>query len=75
MPEGPFRLAALSGAPIVPIFAHRRGYYRYELAIEAPIWLPRQASPGELQEAAASAARTMQAFISRHPTEWFHFKN
>lgn len=75
MPEGPFRLAALSGAPIVPIFAHRRGYFRYELAIEAPIWLPRQASAGELQAAAATAARTMQAFISRHPTEWFHFNN
>ena len=75
VPEGPFRLAALSGAPIVPIFAHRRGYFSYELVIEAPIWLPRKASTTELKAAAASAARTMQAFISRHPTEWFHFKN
>ena len=75
MPEGPFRLAALSGAPIVPIFAHRLGYYRYEFSIEAPIWVNRQATPRELQAAAASAAQAMQSFISRHPTEWFHFAN
>jgi lauroyl/myristoyl acyltransferase len=75
MPEGPFRLAALSGAPIVPIFAHRLGYFRYEFSIEAPIWVDRQASHAELETAAASAARAMQSFISRHPTEWFHFAN
>ena len=73
MPEGPFRLAALSGAPIVPIFAHRSGYFRYEFSIEAPIWVSRRATTAELQAAAASAASTMQAFILRHPTEWFHF--
>ena len=75
VPEGPFRLAALSGAPIVPIFAHRLGYFRYEFSIEAPIRVSRQASPGELQQAAAGAALAMQSFISRHPTEWFHFAN
>ena len=75
VPEGPFRLAALSGAPIVPIFAHRVGYFRYEFSVEEPIWVRRQATPGELREAAASAAQTMQSFISRHPTEWFHFHN
>ena len=75
MPEGPFRLAALSGAPIVPIFAHRLGYFRYEFSIEAPIWVSRQATHAELQTAAAGAAQAMQSFISRHPTEWFHFAN
>ena len=75
LPEGPFRLAALSGAPIVPIFAHRAGYFQYEFSVEAPIWVPRQPSPLELQAAAASAAENMQSFISRHPTEWFHFAN
>jgi lauroyl/myristoyl acyltransferase len=75
MPEGPFRLAALSGAPIVPIFAHRLGYFRYEFSIEEPIWVSRQATPAELQSAAAIAAKAMQSFISRHPTEWFHFAN
>ncbi|HEY1535815.1 MAG TPA: lysophospholipid acyltransferase family protein [Polyangiaceae bacterium] len=75
MPEGPFRLAALSGAPIVPIFAHRAGYFRYELAVAAPIRVNRKATPSELQAAAVSAASSMQSFISRHPTEWFHFAN
>ena len=75
LPEGPFRLAALSGAPIVPIFAHRVGYFRYEFSIEEPIWIGRAASQPELAAAAAAAARSMQAFITRHPTEWFHFAN
>jgi len=75
MPEGPFRLAALSGAPIVPIFAHRVGYFSYEFSIEPPIWVERGARHAELQAAAASAARSMQSFIARHPTEWFHFAN
>ncbi|MEO6601513.1 MAG: lysophospholipid acyltransferase family protein [Polyangiaceae bacterium] len=73
VPEGPFRLAALSGAPIVPIFAHRRGYFRYDFSIAPQISVPRHATRLELQVAAASAASTMQSFISRHPTEWFHF--
>jgi len=75
MPEGPFRLAALSGAPIVPIFAHRLGYFRYQFSVASPIWVSRRATAKELNTAAASAASTMQAFISRHPTEWFHFAN
>jgi len=75
MPEGPFRLAALSGAPIVPIFAHRAGYFRYELSVVAPIRVQRSASAADLQAAATSAAESMQSFISRHPTEWFHFAN
>lgn len=73
MPEGPFRLAALSGAPIVPIFAHRIGFFHYQFAVEAPIWLSRHAPLAELQAAASRAALTMQSFISNHPTEWFHF--
>jgi KDO2-lipid IV(A) lauroyltransferase len=75
IPEGPFRLAALSGAPIVPIFAHRAGYFRYEFSVEAPIWVERAATPHDLLVAASAATRSMQAFISRHPTEWFHFAN
>jgi lauroyl/myristoyl acyltransferase len=65
----------LSGAPIVPIFAHRVGFFRYEFSVAAPIWVKRKASPPELQAAAAAAAANMQSFISRHPTEWFHFVN
>jgi KDO2-lipid IV(A) lauroyltransferase len=75
LPEGPFRLAALSGAPILPIFAHRAGYYRYEFSVEAPILVPRAASAPELGMAAAAAARCIESFILRHPTEWFHFAN
>lgn len=75
VPEGPFRLAALSGAPVVPIFAHRLGYFHYEFSVEAPIWVSRQAPRLELEAAAKDAAVAMQRFIASHPTEWFHFAN
>ena len=75
MPEGPFRLAALSGAPVVPIFAHRLGFFHYQFEIEAPFWLSRHATVPELRAAASRAALSMQSFITNHPTEWFHFAN
>jgi lauroyl/myristoyl acyltransferase len=73
VPEGPFRLAALAQAPILPIFAHRQGYFAYEFAVSETIRLPRRATSTELVRAAARAALAMQGFIARHPTEWFHF--
>lgn len=73
LPEGPFRLAALAQAPIIPIFAHRAGYFAYEFAVSDPIRLPRRATTAELEEAALRAAGAMQGFIARYPTEWFHF--
>lgn len=73
LPEGPFRLAALAGVPILPIFAHRTGYFSYEFAVSDPIRLPRRATNAELEQAALRAASAMQGFIARYPTEWFHF--
>jgi KDO2-lipid IV(A) lauroyltransferase len=74
VPEGPFRIAALAGAPLVPLFARRAGYFDYEMRVEPLIELPRRPSANELAEAAASAARAMESFIRDNPTQWFHFQ-
>ncbi len=74
VPEGPFRLAALSGAQVVPVFARRLGYFDYELAIAEPIQLSRRPSEHDLRACAQQAASAMQAFISASPTQWFHFE-
>ena len=37
VPEGPFRLAQASGAPIVPVFLRRSGYRKYTFHLERPI--------------------------------------
>lgn len=73
IPEGPFRLAMLSGAPVVPIFAARTGYRQYVVVADGPIRLSRAATDAELDAAAQAVANAMQAFLQRHPTQWFHF--
>ena len=73
VPEGPFRLAALSGAQVVPVFARRVGFFEYELSVAEPIALGRRPSPEELRQAGQTAADAMQAFVRQSPTQWFHF--
>ncbi|HET9929512.1 MAG TPA: lysophospholipid acyltransferase family protein [Polyangiaceae bacterium] len=73
LPEGPFRLAALANAPILPLFARRRAFFEYDLVVYRPIELSRDASRAELERAAQAAADAMQSFIRERPTQWFNF--
>jgi KDO2-lipid IV(A) lauroyltransferase len=75
IPEGPLRLAALTGAPIVPVFAGRLGHRRYEVFASAPIHVDRGAGDPELAAAAQELARRLEAFVLPRPTQWFHFRN
>jgi lauroyl/myristoyl acyltransferase len=75
LPEGPFRVAALAGALVLPLFARRAGYFDYELSIHPALDLPRRPSAEELTEAARKAASAMERFLREHPTQWFHFAN
>jgi len=74
VPEGPLSLAALSGAPIVPVFTRRLGYMRYEVRSCPPISLPRRPSEEELSLAAKRIASAMESFLRENPTQWFHFE-
>jgi KDO2-lipid IV(A) lauroyltransferase len=73
IPDGPFRLAQLSGAPIVPIFCARSGHRAYLVEAFAPRRLSRHASVDEIAEAAGHVAACMTAFLRAHPTQWFQF--
>lgn len=73
VPEGPFRLAALAGVPLVPLFVERVGHFRYNLVVYPSIELSRAARSRELGAAAQSAVDAMAAFIARSPTQWFNF--
>ena len=73
LPEGPFRLAQVSGAPIVPIFCARRGHRDYLIRAFEPRRLERRASEDAVDEAAAHPAASMTAFLKQHPTQWFQF--
>jgi KDO2-lipid IV(A) lauroyltransferase len=74
VPEGPLRLSALTGAPVVPVFANRTGRGRYELAVHPPVRLPRSPGEAELDAAAQKLANAMSEFVQAHPTQWFHFR-
>lgn len=73
VPEGPFALAARAGAPVVPLFVRRAGYFDYEFRVSAPIELPRRPSEVELRVAAERATSEMERFILQNPTQWFDF--
>lgn len=73
LPLGPIKLAAISGAPIVPVFTLRRPDGRMNLAIEPAIHvLPEDhiigctQAPRPLLELAA----VIEKFIKAHPDQW-----
>jgi lauroyl/myristoyl acyltransferase len=74
VPEGPLRLAMLSGAPILPIFTARRGHRRYEIMAHRPIRLSRSETDVALDAAAQQIASALETFARAHPTQWFHFR-
>ncbi len=74
VPEGPLRLAMLTGSPVVPVFAARAGHRRYVIVVHAPIRLARTAGTAALDAAAQQLADAMQSFLRTHPTQWFHFR-
>jgi phosphatidylinositol dimannoside acyltransferase len=75
VPEGPFRLASLCGAPVIPVFARRLGYFRYEVVVRPPIEVSRAADPSAIRVAAERATAEMATFLRENPTQWFHFSS
>lgn len=75
VPDGPLRLALLTGAPLLPVFVARTGHRRYKVFAEPPIRLRRGAGERELDIAAQTFADAMQVFVRAHPTQWFHFRD
>ncbi len=73
VPEGPLRLAQLSGAPIVPFLCARLGRGRYLAQAFPPCQLARRAPPPELAAVAQRLADDVTSFVTRYPTQWFDF--
>lgn len=74
VPEGPLRLAAASGAPMVPVFTRRLGYMEYEVHVATPIRLPHKPSSSDLDAAAQAVLDAMETFVRANPTQWFQFE-
>jgi predicted LPLAT superfamily acyltransferase len=76
IPEGPFRLAAVLGAPIVFMVAVRSGVNAYEVDVE-PLGdgasLPRAGRKTSLQALAQTYADRLADHCLRTPLQWFNF--
>ena len=76
IPEGPLRLAAMTGAPIVPVFVARTGHRRYEVRRERAHPARARRPTGDAFDAAAQElAARLEQFVRAHPTQWFHFRS
>jgi len=73
-PRGPFLVAMLTGAPIVPTFIRYAKDYAFESSIHPPIVVP---STGDRERDLAAAvqqwATVLEAEVRAHPTQWFTF--
>ena len=70
-PQGPARIAQLSGSPVVPIFVPMKGYKAYEIIIDPPL----EMEPGRsLEENAAKIVSVFEGRIRKHRTQWYTFE-
>lgn len=73
-PSGPFVLARVSGAPIIPVFIPRLGRRRYAVRVGEPIVVPREArGSGALERAMGDVVGALEAIVREFPTQWFQF--
>lgn len=77
-PIGPFRLSQVSGAPVLPAFAIRRGWLRYQVVLGDPIApVPAPVKRGEdeahLYEAMTQAVRFLEQTLAAHYDQWMNY--
>jgi len=70
--EGPFHLARLSGAPVVPVFTLRRGLRHYQILLGEPRWVSREIS-NDTERALRETVAFLEATVREHPEQWFQF--
>ena len=74
---GPFRLAQVTGAPVIAAFTRRTGYRSYAIDIPEVIGVERARGPrGDelVRDAIARTARELERFVRANPAQWFHFE-
>jgi KDO2-lipid IV(A) lauroyltransferase len=73
IPAGPLHLAAITGAPIVPVFTRRLGFLEYQPISNPPIYVPRRPDEAAFDAAAGELASRLEAFVRAYPTQWIRF--
>ena len=76
LPEAPYTLSLVSGAPVIVFFAFRTGNRSYQFTALPPIRLSPQTRdhrPESIRSAAQAYADHLQTALLEHPFEWYHF--
>lgn len=69
---GPFEVARIARAPLVPVFTIRRGYRRYELIVADRFDV---ASRADAMRALEATARVYEDLVRRHSRQWLMFQD
>lgn len=78
LPEAPYILSLVSGAPLIVFFAFRTGnrQYRFTALPPIPVTAPTRSDRATaIQNAAQAYADHLENSLRTHPFEWFHFKD
>ena len=72
--SGPFQLARLAGAPLLPVFFPRLGTRHYGIRLGTRLTLPREARDTQsLARAMRAVAAEFEDVIREFPHQWFQF--
>jgi Kdo2-lipid IVA lauroyltransferase/acyltransferase len=75
-PSGPFVLARLAGAPLIPVFLPRLGRRHYAIRVGGSFRLARDARDGRaLDRVMTEVVRAFEDAVREFPTQWFQFAN
>ncbi|HVN83613.1 MAG TPA: lysophospholipid acyltransferase family protein [Candidatus Binatia bacterium] len=73
-PSGPFVLARLAGAPVVPVFIPRLGTRHYEIRVGQRYRIGRDARDHHvLDRVMTEVVAEFEAIVREFPTQWFQF--
>ncbi len=78
LPEAPFALAMVSGAPLVVFFALHTGQGRYHFQAAQPIFIDRTDRSNRsaaIQAAARRYAALLEDTVKANPGQWYHFES
>ncbi len=70
---GPFHLARVAGAPILPCFAPRVGVRHYEIRFGRVHEVAGRSRRVGIEGLAARVAEDFEAIVREHPCQWFQF--